>query len=89
MGITKSFTINNEAGLHARPAAVFVKTANQFSSDIWVSKDGEEVNGKSILGLMMLAAEHGSTIEISVEGEDAEKAMEAISSLIMSDFASP
>ncbi|MEM0970037.1 MAG: HPr family phosphocarrier protein, partial [Verrucomicrobiota bacterium] len=74
MGITKSFTINNEAGLHARPAAVFVKTANQFSSDIWVSKDGEEVNGKSILGLMMLAAEHGSTIEISVEGEDAEKA---------------
>lgn len=79
-------TIPNEEGLHARPAAKFVKLANQFSSDIWVEKDDEEINGKSIMGLMMLAAAKGSVIRVSAEGEDAETALERISELVNSGF---
>lgn len=79
-------TIPNEEGLHARPAAKFVKLANQFSSEIWVRKDGEEINGKSIMGLMMLAAAQGTVIDVSAEGEDAEEALEKISELVNSGF---
>ena len=79
-------TIPNEEGLHARPAAKFVKLANQFSSDIWVEKDDEEINGKSIMGLMMLAAAKGYVIRVSAEGEDAETALERISELVNSGF---
>lgn len=79
-------TIPNEEGLHARPAAKFVKLANQFSSDIWVEKEDEEINGKSIMGLMMLAAAKGSVIRVSAEGEDAETALERISELVNSGF---
>lgn len=79
-------TIPNEEGLHARPAAKFVKLANQFSSDIWVEKDDEEINGKSIMGLMMLAAAKGSVIRVSAEGEDAETALDRISELVNSGF---
>lgn len=79
-------TIPNEEGLHARPAAKFVKLANQFSSDIWVEKEDEEINGKSIMGLMMLAAAKGSVIRVSAEGEDAETALDRISELVNSGF---
>ena len=79
-------TIPNEEGLHARPAAKFVKLANQFSSEIWVEKDDEEINGKSIMGLMMLAAAKGSVIRVSAEGDDAETALERISELVNSGF---
>lgn len=80
-------TIPNEEGLHARPAAKFVKLANQFSSEIWVEKDDEEINGKSIMGLMMLAAAQGNVIKVSAEGEDADAALDQISALVNGGFA--
>ena len=81
-------TIPNEEGLHARPAAKFVKLANQFQSEIWVEKDDEEINGKSIMGLMMLAAAQGTVIRVSAEGEDADDALAKISELVNSGFES-
>lgn len=84
--ITREFKIQNKLGLHARPAAMFVKVANRHRSEIWVEKDGESVNGKSIMGLMMLAAGQGSTLAISAEGEDAEQALTAIDELLKSKF---
>jgi len=84
--ITREFTIQNKLGLHARPAAMFVKVANRHRSEIWVEKDGESVNGKSIMGLMMLAAGQGSALAISAEGEDAEQALTAIDELLKSKF---
>ena len=71
----KDYTILNKLGIHARPAAQFVKTANRFQSDIFVEKDGEEVDGKSIMGLMMLA-----------DGADADAALEALGDLITRKF---
>jgi phosphotransferase system HPr (HPr) family protein len=82
----RDFTILNKLGIHARPAAQFVKTANRFQSDIFVEKDGEEVDGKSIMGLMMLAAGHGSVISVSAEGMDAEAALDALAELIARKF---
>ena len=82
----KDFTILNKLGIHARPAAQFVKTANRFQADIFVEKDGEEVDGKSIMGLMMLAAGHGSVISVTANGTDAEEALDALSELITRKF---
>jgi phosphotransferase system HPr (HPr) family protein len=82
----KDFTILNKLGIHARPAAQFVKTANRFQADIFVEKDGEEVDGKSIMGLMMLAAGHGSIISVSADGSDEDAALEAIGDLITRKF---
>jgi len=84
--ISKQFTIQNKLGLHARPAAMFVKVANRHRSEIWVEKDGESVNGKSIMGLMMLAAGQGTELLISAEGEDADRALQAIEELLASRF---
>ncbi|QQL44180.1 HPr family phosphocarrier protein [Sulfuriroseicoccus oceanibius] len=84
--IKKEFTVVNKFGLHARPAAQLVKLANTFESEIWVEKDSEQVNGKSIMGLMMLAAGHGSTITVSVDGGDEEDALAAVEELINSGF---
>ncbi|GAA5495228.1 phosphocarrier protein [Rubritalea squalenifaciens DSM 18772] len=83
---TKEFTITNKLGIHARPAAQFVKTANAYEADITVEKDGEEVDGKSIMGLMMLAAGHGSLLTITTEGTDADAALQALGDLIARDF---
>jgi phosphocarrier protein len=83
---TCQLTIPNEEGLHARPAAKFVKLANQFPCEIWVEKDDEEINGKSIMGLMMLAAAKGSVIAVSAEGEEAETALEKLTELVDSGF---
>lgn len=82
----REFTIQNKLGIHARPAAQFVKTASKFSSEIRVEKDGEEVDGKSIMGLMMLAAGHGSVITVDAEGEDQDAALEALADLIARRF---
>ena len=82
----KDVTVANAYGLHARPAAEFVKLANSFKSEILVSRDGLEVNGKSIMGVMMLAAERGSTIEIKARGCDAKEAVEALVNLVTDDF---
>ena len=85
---TKSseFKIVNRLGLHARAAAQLVQTANRFVSDVTVAKDGDEVNGKSIMGLLMLAAPLGSVITVTVAGEDADEAMEIIGKLINDGF---
>jgi phosphocarrier protein len=84
--IEKEVPIVNRLGLHARPAAMFVRIASRYRSEIWVSKEGEEVNGKSIMGLMMLAAGQGSKLRIRCEGLDAEKAMEELEALINAKF---
>jgi len=76
----------NPLGLHARPAAQFVKLANSFGSDIEVTKDTLSVNGKSIMGVMMLAAECGSTITLKAKGPDAEEAVEALAQLVQAGF---
>ena len=84
--IEKDLPIPNRLGLHARPAAMFVRIASRYRSEIWVSKEGEEVNGKSIMGLMMLAAGQGSKLRVRCEGPDADKAMEEIEALIKAGF---
>jgi phosphocarrier protein len=76
----------NRAGMHARPAAEFVKVAGRFRSDIRVEKDGLEVNGKSIMGVLMLAAEHGSTLRLSAYGVDAADAVDALADLVARGF---
>src|SRR5437868_6870873 len=84
--ITKELTIINKLGIHARPAAVFVKTANRFTCDIFVEKDGEKINGKSIMGLMMLAAGPGSKVTLHAEGQDASQALSEIEILLKRKF---
>lgn len=84
--LQKTFVIKNKLGLHARPAALFVQTSNKFKSHITVTKDGEEVNGKSIMGLMMLAAEAGSKIIVKVTGEDAKELLDKLEELIIRKF---
>jgi len=76
----------NRAGMHARPAAELVKLAGNFTSDIRLEKDGLEVNGKSIMGVMMLAAETGSTVVFRADGPDAEAAVEALAKLVQTGF---
>ncbi len=84
--IDQVLKIQNQHGLHARPAAQFVKIAGQFESDIKVIKDGLEVNGKSIMGIMMLAAEPGSEIRLIIDGKDERQAMEALKELFDNNF---
>ncbi|NWK57411.1 HPr family phosphocarrier protein [Verrucomicrobiaceae bacterium N1E253] len=83
---TAEFTVTNKLGIHARPAAQFVKTASQFTCDIQVEKDDEQADGKSIMGLMMLAAGHGSILIITTDGDDADDALEALGNLISNNF---
>jgi phosphocarrier protein HPr len=82
----KDIPIINRLGLHARPAAMFVRIASRYRCEVWVSKEGEEVNGKSIMGLMMLAAGQGSSLHIRCEGADADKAIEELEELIKAKF---
>src|SRR2546423_14002299 len=84
--ITKEFLVSNKLGIHARPAAMFVKTANRFSCEIFVEKDGDKVNGKSIMGLMMLAAGPGSKLTIHAQGQDAAQALAELETLISAKF---
>ena len=84
--IKKELVVVNKLGIHARPAAMFVKTANLFESDVFVEKDGETVNGKSIMGLMMLAAGPGCKIRVLAEGEDAAQAIHEIEALLKRKF---
>ncbi|HUI08105.1 MAG TPA: HPr family phosphocarrier protein [Verrucomicrobiae bacterium] len=83
---SREVKVTNKLGVHARPAAMFVKVANRFESDILVEKDGEQVNGKSIMGLMMLAAGQGSTLVITATGRDAEVAVRELESLFQRKF---
>ena len=86
MKIEKEVTIINRLGLHARPAAMFVRISSRYRSEVWVEKEGEQINGKSIMGLMMLAAGQGSKLTIRCEGPDADKAMEELEELIRKKF---
>jgi phosphocarrier protein HPr len=82
----RTFVIVNSLGLHARAAAQLVQTANRFRSEIHVEKDGMQVNGKSIMGVLTLAAAKGSSIVVLVEGEDADAAMTALAKVIENGF---
>lgn len=82
----RSVQIVNKHGLHARPAAEVVKAASKFKSDITISRDDLEVNGKSIMGVMMLAAEYGATITLRANGPDADDALDALTTLVASRF---
>ncbi|MGE5092769.1 MAG: HPr family phosphocarrier protein [Bacillota bacterium] len=90
--IERTARIVNQQGLHARPAALIVRLASSFGSDITLSRDGNEhgaVNAKSIMGVMMLAAECGSTVVIRADGDDAEQAAEALAALVADGFGEP
>lgn len=84
--IEREFTIPNKLGLHARPAALFVHEAARFKCDILVNKDGLEINGKSVMGLMLLAAEHGAKLKIRASGADEQSAIEALAKLFERKF---
>jgi phosphocarrier protein len=84
--VERTVQILNKNGLHARPAAEIVKLAAKYRSEITISRDGTEVNGKSIMGVMMLAAECGASILLRADGEDAEQAIDAIATLIANKF---
>ena len=84
--LKKEIVIKNRTGLHARPAAFFVQVANKFESDIAIIKDSQEVNGKSIMGILMLAAEKGAKITLVVDGNDAEAAMDELSGILLHDI---
>lgn len=86
MMLEQTVTICNKLGLHARAAAKFVATASEFEAEIEIEKDGKRVNGKSIMGVMMLAASNGSPITLYVEGNDAEPAMEKLTTLVAARF---
>lgn len=81
-----SVTIVNRLGMHARPAALMVKTADRYRSQVWIRKDELEVNGKSIMGVMMLAAEPGSSLQIRAQGPDEAEALEALARLVADKF---
>ncbi len=84
--IEQQIEIVNSLGLHARPAADFVKLASKFNADIWVSKEELEVNAKSIMGVLTLAAECGATVTVRADGVDAEDAVEALVELVSNGF---
>ena len=83
---TSEVQIVNKYGLHARPAAEFVKLANRFNSSVWIGKEDVQVSGKSIMGVMMLAAECGSTVRIRAAGDDAREAVDALVALVTDRF---
>ena len=84
--VSKELAVINKLGIHARPAALFVKVASRFQCDITVEKDGEQINGKSIMGLMMLAAAQGSRLKLIAEGPDAEAAVRELEQLFLQKF---
>lgn len=83
---TSTVAVCNKFGLHARPASMFVKTASRFEAEVFVEKDGEEINGKSIMGLLMLAAGPGSQLTLRAEGPDAPQAVAELETLIRHKF---
>ena len=84
--ITKEAVINNQVGLHARPATFFIQKANEFKSSIWIEKDERRVNAKSLLGVLSLGIVKGTTISIIADGVDEEQAVETLADLIDREF---
>ena len=85
--ISKEVVINNQVGLHARPATFFIQKANEFKSSIWVEKEERRVNAKSLLGVLSLGIVNGTAVKIIADGADEEAAIETLSALIDSDFS--
>lgn len=84
--ITRELVVANKVGIHARPAAMFVKIASRYQCDIYLEKDGEKINGKSIMGLLMLAAGPGSRLQVEAAGNDAEQAVRELEALFARKF---
>ena len=84
--VKKTMTVTPKLGMHARPAGIFVREACRFKSEVFLSKDGTEVNGKSVMQLMLLAAEHGSKVVLRITGPDEKQALEAIENLFKKKF---
>ena len=84
--VEKNCTVRNKMGLHARPAAMIVQAANKFACDVTLEKDGQNVNGKSIMGVLMLAAAKGTTVTVRADGDDADKCAAAIAELFEKGF---
>jgi phosphocarrier protein HPr len=84
--MTKELQVSNKLGIHARPAALFVKVASRFKCNVFVEKDGETVNGKSIMGLMMLAAGPGAKLKVHADGSDAADALKELEDLLEKKF---
>jgi phosphocarrier protein HPr len=87
--IEKEVTVRNRAGVHTRPASMIVRTASKFASDFYIRKDGYEINGKSIIGVMTLAAEQGATLTLMFEGPDEQEAADAMSQIFEEGFGEP
>ncbi len=85
--LVREFKVSNTLGLHARPAALFVKTASEYDADVRVERDGNIVSGKSIMGLMTLQAEHGSVLRITAQGRDAENVLDSLEQLFREQFS--
>ena len=84
--IEREVTVTNRAGLHTRPASMIVRTASRFRSEFFIQKDGYEINGKSIIGVMTLAAEQGATLMLQLDGEDENEAADALAALFEDGF---
>lgn len=84
--VVREVTVTNRAGLHTRPASMIVRTASKFEAEFYIEKDGYEINGKSIIGVMTLAAEQGATLKLYFEGDDEEEAADAVSDLFETKF---
>lgn len=84
--ISREVTVTNRAGLHTRPASMIVRTASRFDAEFYIQKDGYEINGKSIIGVMTLAAEQGATLTLVFDGDDEAEAAEAVAQLFASGF---
>ncbi|NBB75252.1 MAG: HPr family phosphocarrier protein [Bacteroidetes bacterium] len=84
--IERQVTVQNRAGIHTRPASMIVRTASQFDADVYIQKDNYEINGKSVIGVMTLAAEQGATLTLVVEGEDEDEAADALVELFEDGF---
>lgn len=87
--LTREVTIRNRAGVHTRPASMIVREASRFASDFFIRKDGYEINGKSIIGVMTLAAEQGATLDLLFDGEDEAAAADALEALFERGFGEP
>lgn len=85
--VSKEIVVQNQVGLHARPATFFIQKANEFTSSIWISKDERKVNAKSLLGVLSLGITRGTSISVTADGADEEAAVEALTSLVASNFA--
>lgn len=84
--LTKEVTINNQVGLHARPATFFIQKANEYKSNIWIEKDERKVNAKSLLGVLSLGIVKGTSVKITADGSDEKEALNTLENLIISDF---